>query len=107
MAGSKTATKLSLKLKPIAARYLADVRLSSGEASPSLEIEFENGSSYRYPVDRLDFNRWDGNAYIPLEPRPTDADLEAVALWPNGEIVEFENIDQGFEVAQLISELVS
>jgi hypothetical protein len=99
VAGSKTATKLSLKLKPIAARYLLEVR--------SLEIEFENGSSYRYPVDRLDFSRWNGNAYIPLEPRPTDADLEAVVLWPNGEIVEFENIDQGFEVAQLISELIS
>ncbi len=95
MAGSKTVIRLSIKLKPIAAHYLADVR--------SLEIEFENGSSYRYLVDQLDFNQWDGNAYIPLEPRPTDVDLEAVVLWPNGEIVEFENIDQGFEVAQLIS----
>ncbi len=73
----------------------------------SLEIEFENGSSYRYPVDQLDFSRWNGNAHVPLEPRPTDADLEAVALWPSGEIVEFENIDQGFEVTQLISELIS
>jgi len=99
VAGSKTAPRLSLKLKPIAARYLPDVR--------SLEIEFENGSSYRYPVDRLDFSRWDGNAYIPLEPTPTDVELEAVVLWPNGEIVEFENSDQGFEVAQLISELIS
>ncbi len=98
MAGSKTATKLSLKLKPIAARYLVEVR--------SLEIEFENGSSYRYPVDRLDFSRWNGTTYVPLEPKPTDADLEAVVLWPNGEIVEFENIAQGFEVAQLISELI-
>ncbi len=99
MAGSETATRLSLKLKPIAARYVADVR--------SLELEFENGSSYRYPVDRLTFSRWNGDAYVPLEPRPTDADLEAVVLWPNGEIVEFENIEQGFEVTQLISELVS
>lgn len=99
MAGSKAATKLSLKLKPVAARYIAGVR--------SLEIDFENGSSYRYPVDRLDFSRWNGTAYVPLEPKPTDADLETVVLWPSGEIVEFENIDQGFEVAQLIGELVS
>ena len=98
MAGSKTVIRKSLKLKPIAARYLASAR--------ALEIEFENGSSYRYPVDRLDFSRWDGNTYIPLEPRPTDTDLEAVSLWPNGEIVEFESINQGFEVAQLISELI-
>ena len=98
MVGSKTAVRLSLKLKPTAVRYLAEVR--------SLEIEFENGSSYRYPVDQLNFSRWDGNAYISLEPRPTDADLETVVLWPNGEIVEFETIDQGFEVAQLISELI-
>ncbi len=91
--------RLSLKLKPVAARYLSAVR--------SLEIEFENGSSYRYPVDRLDFSRWNGTAYVPLAPKPTDADLETVVLWPNGEIVEFENIDQGFEVAQLISEIIS
>ena len=99
MAGSKTASRLSLRLKPVAARYLALTR--------SLEIEFENGSSYRYPVDRLDFSRWDGTAYVPLEPKPTDTDLESVVLWPNGEIVEFENIDQGFEVAQLFSEIIS
>lgn len=99
MAGSKTATRLSLKLRPIAARYVMDIR--------SLEIEFENGISYRYPVDRLEFSRWNGTAYVPLEPRPTDADLETVVLWPNGEIVEFESIDQGFEVAQLISEIIS
>ncbi len=99
MAKSNTAIRLSLKLKPVAARYLAAVR--------SLEIEFENGSSYRYPVDRLDFSRWNGTAYLPLDPKPTDADLETVVLWPNGEIVEFENIGQGFEVAQLISEIIS
>lgn len=97
MVETKTSIR-SLRLRPIAARYVASVR--------SLEIEFENGSSYRYPVDKLDFSRWNGTTYVPLEPKPTDTDLEAVVLWPNGEIVEFEDIDQGFEVAQLISELI-
>lgn len=99
MAGSNIATRISLKLKPVAVRYIASVR--------SLEIEFENGSSYRYPVDRLSFNRWNGTTYVPLNPRPTDASLKNVVLWPNGEIVEFEDINQGFEVAQLLSEIIS
>lgn len=99
MVGTKTTVNRSLKLKPVAVRFVADVR--------SLEIEFENGISYRYPVDRLDFSRWDGNAHVPLEPRPTDADLENVVLWPSGEVIEFEDISQGFEVAQLVREIVA
>jgi hypothetical protein len=42
-----------------------------------------------------------------LEPKPTDTEIEIVVLWPNGEIVELENIYRGFEVAQLMDEVIS
>ena len=99
MAGIETASRPSLKLKPTSVQYIADMR--------SLEIKFENVISYCYPVDLLNFSRWDGNAYVPLTPAPTDADLEVVVLWPGGEIIEFETISQGFEVSQLVGEMVS
>lgn len=99
MVGAKTVSNHALKVKAVAVRFVADVR--------SLEIKFENGISYRYPVDRLDFSRWDGEAYVPLDPRPSDADLENVELWPSGEVIEFEDISQGFEVAQLVREIVA
>ncbi|MEL7226054.1 MAG: hypothetical protein AAGL17_14705 [Cyanobacteria bacterium J06576_12] len=97
MSETKKVSSLSLKTQPVSVRYVADVRV--------LEIEFENGISYRYPVSRLNFNRWDGNAYVPLTPAPTDADLQAVELWPSGEIIEFETISQSFQVSQLIGEI--
>ena len=80
-------------IEPVAARYLA--------ASRSLEIEFNVGATYRWPVDSLEMRSYTSQGWINV-PRPTDEQLANVEIWPHKEVVEFVDIEQCFEIAQLM-----
>lgn len=80
-------------IEPVKARYLAESR--------ALEIEFNIGSVYRWPVDSLQMRNYTESRWIDA-PRPTDEQLINVEIWPHGEVVEFTDIEQCFEIAQLM-----
>lgn len=82
------------RIEPVNARFLAESR--------ELEIEFNTGMRCRWPVDGLQFTRSVDSHISDVDPRPTDEQLLEVVLWPNGEVVEFVAIEQGFEVAALM-----
>ncbi|MEL6604159.1 MAG: hypothetical protein AAFP20_13140 [Cyanobacteria bacterium J06614_10] len=67
-----------------------------------LEIIFNNGAEYRWPVDSLEMLVFRNNEWVPLTPRPSDEQLKKVEIWPGGEIVEFGEIGQGFEISELV-----
>ena len=81
------------QIEPVAARYIAESRV--------LEIEFNVGSVYRWPVDSLQMRNYTPNGWVDV-PRPTDEQLMNVEIWPHGEVVEFADIEQCFEIAQLV-----
>ncbi|MEL6259743.1 MAG: hypothetical protein AAFR12_01645 [Cyanobacteria bacterium J06626_6] len=78
----------------IDARFVVETR--------QLAIVFNNGAEYRWPVDALEMLVFRKNAWVPLAPRPTDEQLRKVEIWPGGEIVEFSDISQGFEISELV-----
>ena len=76
------------------ARFVAETR--------QLEIIFNNGAEYRWPVDSLEMLIFRDGEWIQLSPRPSDDQLKNVEIWPGGEIVEFCDISQGFEISELV-----
>jgi hypothetical protein len=76
-----------------ATRYLSESR--------ELEITFNTGAIYRWPVDALQMLERTADGWQDI-PRPTDEQLANVRLWPHKEVVEFTSIEQCFEVAALI-----
>ena len=82
------------KIEPIAAEFLPESR--------ELEIRFNTNMRCRWPVDSLQFTRSVDGHLSDINPRPTDEQLAEIVLWPNGEVVEFVSIEQGFEVAALM-----
>ncbi|MGB3296416.1 MAG: hypothetical protein WBB01_25810 [Phormidesmis sp.] len=76
------------------ARFIAKTR--------QLEIVFNNGAEYRWPVDSLEMLVFREGEWVPLAPRPTNDQLGKVEIWPGGDIVEFCEISQGFEISELV-----
>ena len=76
------------------ARFIAETR--------QLEIIFNNGAEYRWPVDSLEMLVFRDGEWLNLHPRPSDDQLVDVEIWPGGEIVEFSRISQGFEISELV-----
>lgn len=76
------------------ARFIAETR--------QLEIVFNNGAEYRWPVDSLEMLVFREGEWMQLTPRPPDEQLGKVEVWPGEEIVEFCEISQGFEIAELV-----
>ena len=83
----------AIDIEPVAARYLVESR--------SLEIEFNIGSVYRWPVDSLQMRNYTPEGWVEAA-RPTDEQLVNVQIWPHGEVVEFVDIEQCFEIDQLV-----
>ena len=81
---------------PVTARYLP--------ASRQLEISFNTGASYRWPVDALEMieRTEDGSNWVQI-PRPTDEQLANVRIWNNKELVEFTDLDQHFSIPGLMA----
>ena len=76
------------------ARFIAETR--------QLEIVFSNGAEYRWPVDALEMLIFREGEWVQRSTRPTDDQLRKVEIWPGGEIVEFCEISQGFEISELV-----
>lgn len=85
--------EITVEIEPLAARYLVESR--------SLEIEFNVGAVYRWPVDALEMRSYTSKGWVDA-PRPTDEQLMNVEIWPHKEVVEFVDIEQCFEIAQLM-----
>lgn len=81
-------------IKAIQARFIAQTR--------QLEIVFNNGAEYRWPVDSLEMLVFREGEWLNMHPRPADDLLREVEIWPGGEIVEFSQISQGFEISELV-----
>lgn len=76
------------------ARFITETR--------QLEISFNNGAQYRWPVDSLEMLVFREGEWVQLAPRPIDDQLKKIEIWPGGEIVEFCEISQGFEISELV-----
>jgi hypothetical protein len=84
---------IAVGVEAVAARYLPESR--------ELEITFNTGAVYRWPVEALQMLERTANGWLDLA-RPSDEQLSNVRLWPHKEVVEFVSIEQCFEVAALI-----
>lgn len=80
-------------VEPVEACYVAQSR--------ELEIVFNTGARYRWPVDSLEMREKTVDGWQDM-PEPTDEQLAKVRLWPHKEVVEFSNIEQCFEIAALM-----
>lgn len=65
-----------------------------------LEIEFSTGMRGQWPISSLQFARRIEGELINF--RPADAEVVDVEVWPSGEVIEFSQIDQAFQVAALM-----
>lgn len=91
---TKMSSLLAKTMTATQAKFIAETR--------QLEIVFNNGAEYRWPVDSLEMLVFREDKWMPLTPRPTDDRLRKVEIWPGGEIVEFCEISQGFEISELV-----
>ncbi|MGB3788051.1 MAG: hypothetical protein WA949_08575 [Phormidesmis sp.] len=64
-------------VKPIEGRFIADSR--------ELEIEFNTGSKYRWPVDALEMKERTSQGWRPIQ-RPENHQLVNIEIWNNGEV---------------------
>ncbi|MEM8505481.1 MAG: hypothetical protein AAF716_20300 [Cyanobacteria bacterium P01_D01_bin.1] len=66
----------------------------------NLEIAFSTGMQSQWPISSLQFaKRVDGEL---VNLRPTEEELTEVEIWPSGEVIEFSQVEQAFQVAALM-----
>ena len=80
--------------KIIAVRYIPKAR--------ELEVKFSSGARLGCPVDALKMLKWTGTEFVQA-PRPTDAQLANVRIWAGGYAVDFPDIEQNFDIDELLS----
>jgi len=85
-----------ITVTPVSATYLSSSR--------ELEITFNTGAKYRWPVDALEMleRSEDGQRWAQI-PKPTNEQLSNVRIWNNKEILEFTDIEQHFSIPGLMS----
>ena len=87
------APEIEQGVEPLEARYVAESR--------ELEIRFNTGACYRWPVDSLQMQTKTADGWVEMLAL-TNEQLANVRLWPHKEVVEFANIEQCFEIAALM-----
>lgn len=65
-----------------------------------LEVVFSTGMRSQWPLSSLQFAKRVDGALVNFF--PSEEELAEVEVWPSGEIVEFSQIDQAFQVAALM-----
>lgn len=80
--------------KITAAQYLPDSR--------ELEVRFSSGARLGCPVDALEMLKWNGSEFVQA-PRPTDEQLANVRVWAGGYAVDFPDIEQNFDIDELMA----
>lgn len=86
-------TDIQQGVVPVESRFILDSR--------ELEIAFNTGSRYRWPVDALEMKERTDNGWQQI-PRPDNQRLVNVEIWENGEVVEFTDIEQCFSIPGLM-----
>jgi hypothetical protein len=90
---TQIANGIEAGVEPLEARYLAQSR--------ELEITFNTGARYHWPVDSLEMREKTTDGWQDI-PKPTEEQLSEVRLWPHKEVVEFTHLEQCFEIAALM-----
>lgn len=80
--------------KIVAVRYLSKTR--------EIELRFSSGARLLCPVDKLEMLNWTGSEFIQA-PRPTDEQLTNVQIWAGGYAIDFPEIEQNFDVDELLA----
>ncbi len=83
-----------MKNKIIDVRYIAESR--------EIEVKFSSGARLGCPVDSLEMLNWTGSKFVPAV-RPTDEQLANVRIWAGGYAVDFPDIEQNFDVNELMA----
>ncbi|MEL7524101.1 MAG: DUF2442 domain-containing protein, partial [Cyanobacteria bacterium J06553_1] len=84
--------------KMTAVQYIADTR--------ELELKFSSGARLGCPVDALEMLNWTGSEFVQA-PRPSDEQLTNVRVWAGGYAVDFPDIEQNFDLDELMALLPS
>ena len=84
--------------KITAVRYIPESR--------ELEVRFSSGARLGCPVDALEMLTWTGSEFVQA-PRPTDDQLANVRVWAGGYAVDFPDIEQNFDIDELMALLPS
>lgn len=80
--------------KIVAVRYVPDAR--------ELEVKFSSGARLGCPVDALEMLTWTGESFVQAS-RPTDEQLSNVRVWAGGYAVYFPDIEQNFDLDELMA----
>ena len=80
--------------KITAVRYISESR--------ELEVTFSSGARLGCPVDALKMVNWTGSKFVEA-PQPTDEQLSNVRVWAGGYAVDFPEIQQNFDVDELLA----
>ncbi|MEO0770382.1 MAG: DUF2442 domain-containing protein [Cyanobacteria bacterium J06649_4] len=80
--------------KIIAARYIPESR--------ELELKFSSGARLGCPVDALEMVNWTGSKFVQA-PRPSNEQLANVRVWAGGYAVDFPDIEQNFDIDELMA----
>ncbi|MBE9061501.1 DUF2442 domain-containing protein [cf. Phormidesmis sp. LEGE 11477] len=79
---------------------IIDVCYISG--SREVEVTFTNGARLACPVDALEMLTWTGSEFVSA-PRPTDEQLSSVRVWAGGYAIDFPEINQNFDIDELVA----
>jgi hypothetical protein len=80
--------------KIIAVQYLSETR--------EVEVKFVSGARLGCPVDALEMLKWTGSEFVQA-PRPTDEHLANVRVWAGGYAIDFPDIEQNFDLDELMA----
>ncbi|MBE9076179.1 hypothetical protein IQ241_02525 [Romeria aff. gracilis LEGE 07310] len=65
-------------------------------------MKFASGARLGCPVDALEMLNWTGSEFVQA-PRPTDEQLANVRVWAGGHAVDFPDIEQNFDLDELMA----
>ena len=83
-----------MDIKIVGVRYLADTH--------EIEVRFSSGARLSVLVDSLEMLTWTGKAFVPA-PRPSAEQLANARVWAGGYAVDFPDINQNFDVDELMA----
>jgi hypothetical protein len=69
-------------------------------------VKFVSGARLCCPIDALKMLKWTGSKFVQA-PRPTDAQLTNVRVWAGGYAIDFPDIEQNFDLDELMALLPS
>ena len=65
-----------------------------------LEVLFSTGMRSQWPLSSLQFAKRISGELLNIQ--PTEKELAEVEIWPSGEVIEFPEVEQAFQVSALM-----